>query len=139
MYPFLRELFVNTHNNLIMAAAEIDGTFHFVISLRSQKYNTKIERSKNLPKCFSLMVTQLYSRFKIYVVFMSQILLLMGKCFIVDRHFLKTSYCSSHKLYITIYLLVHQYLFCVRQANKISTLLSSHFSSAKVEFSVLCF
>ena len=77
----------------------------------------------------------LYSRFKIYVVFMSQILLLIAKYFIVNRHFLKTSYSSSHKLYMTIYLLVHQYLFCVRQANKICTLLSSHFMSPKVEWS----
>ena len=41
--------------------------------LCSQKYNNKIERSKNLPKCLSLIVTFyiLYSRFKINVVFMS--------------------------------------------------------------------
>ena len=51
-------------------------------------------------------VNFLYSRFKIYVVFMSQILVLMAKYFIVDRHFLKTSYCYSYKLYITIFLLL---------------------------------
>ena len=36
------------------------------------------------------------------------------------------------------YLLLHQYLFCIKQANKICTLLSSH-SLALIVFSVQCF
>ena len=84
MYPFFRELLVKskTQDNLMMAGAEIDVIFDFAINLCSQKYNRKIERCKNLPKCFSLMVTFFYSGFKIYVVFMSQILLLVAKYFI---------------------------------------------------------
>ena len=54
---FFRELFLNTQDNLIIAAAEFDVTFDFAIYLCSQKYNRKIECSKNLPKCFSLMIT----------------------------------------------------------------------------------
>ena len=48
---------VNMQGNLITAPAEFDVTFDFAIYVCSQKYNRKIERSKNLPKCFSLMVT----------------------------------------------------------------------------------
>ena len=77
----------NMQGNLITAPAEFDVTFDFAICLWSQKYNRKIERCKNLPKCFSLMVIFLYSRFKSYVVFTSQMLLLMTKYFIFDRHF----------------------------------------------------
>ena len=44
---------VNMRGNLI---AEFDVTFDLAIYLCSQKYNSKIERSKNLPKCFSLML-----------------------------------------------------------------------------------
>ena len=36
-------------------------TFNFVIYLCSQKYNRKIERSKKLPKYFSLMATFIFS------------------------------------------------------------------------------
>lgn len=43
--------------NLITASAEFSFTLDFAIYFCSQKYNNKIERSKNLPKCFSLMVT----------------------------------------------------------------------------------
>ena len=55
--------------NLITAPAELDVTFDFAIYLCSQKYNRKIERSKNLPKCFSLMVTFdiLGSKFKLFL------------------------------------------------------------------------
>ena len=42
--------------NLITVPVEFNVTFNFVIYLCSQKYNRKIERSKNLPKCFSLVV-----------------------------------------------------------------------------------
>ena len=38
-------------------AAEIDVTFDFAIYLCSQKNNRKTERSKNVPKLFSLMLT----------------------------------------------------------------------------------
>ena len=48
-----------------LAAAEFDLTSDFAIYLCSQKYNRKIERSKNLPKCFSLMVIFLYSQLKL--------------------------------------------------------------------------
>ena len=94
MYSFFRELLVNSQDNLIMAAADIDVTFDFAIYFCSPKYNRKIERSKNLPKCFSLMVT-FYIRGSNFMLFLSQILLLLAKYFIVDRHFLKTSFCSS--------------------------------------------
>ena len=81
----------------------------FAIYLCSQKYNQKIERNKNLLKCFLLMVTFIFS----VVVFMLQILLLMAKYCILDLHssssfhFLKTSFCSYmyYKLFINIYLL----------------------------------
>ena len=59
--------------NLITAPAEFDVTFDFAIYL----YNRKIERGKN-QKCFSLKVTSY-----ILVIFMSPILLLMGKYFIL--------------------------------------------------------
>ena len=39
-----------------MAPAEFNVTFDFAIYLYSQKYDRKIERSKNLPKFSSLMV-----------------------------------------------------------------------------------
>ena len=48
---------VNIRGNLITAPAEFDVAFDFAIYLWSQKYNRQIERSKNLPKCFSLMLT----------------------------------------------------------------------------------
>ena len=57
MYPLFRELLVNTQGTLITATAEFDVTFDFAIYLCDQKCNRKIERSKNLPKCLSLMVT----------------------------------------------------------------------------------
>ena len=68
----------------------------------------------------------LYSRHKIYDVFFSQILLLMANRFILDQHFLKTTFFSSQKLYVNIYLLLLQYLFCIKQANKIFHIFSSH-------------
>ena len=54
--------------NLITALAELDVTLDFAIYLCSQNYNRKIERSKNLPKCFSPMVTFyiLGSKFKLF-------------------------------------------------------------------------
>ena len=55
---------VNTQDNLITAPAEFNDTYDFAIYLCSQKYNRKIERSKNLPKCFLLMVI-FNSRFEI--------------------------------------------------------------------------
>ena len=51
--------------NLITSPAEFDVTFDFAIYLCSQNYNRKIERSKNLPKYFSLMVTFYISLFNI--------------------------------------------------------------------------
>ena len=39
-------------NNMKTAPAEFDVTFNFAIYSNSQKYDRKIERSKNLPKCF---------------------------------------------------------------------------------------
>ena len=116
------KLLVNMQDNLIMVAAEIDVIFDFAVYSCSQKYNRKIECSKNLAKWVFADGNFLYLQFKVYVVFMFQILLLMAKYFIVGRHFLKT-------VYINIYLLLHQYLFCIKQANKICTLLGSHFLS----------
>ena len=86
---------VHMQGNLITAPAEFDVTFDFAIYLCSQKCNTKIERMKYLPKCFSLMVTFyiLSSKFKLFSC--RKILLLMAKYFILDRHFPKTSFCSS--------------------------------------------
>ena len=46
---------------------EFDVTFDFAIYLCSQKHNNKIESSKNLLKCLSLIVTFYISRFKINV------------------------------------------------------------------------
>ena len=67
-------------DNMKTAPAEFDVTFDFAIYLRSQKYDRKIERSKNLPKCFSSIVI-LY----IYVVFTSQMLLLRPKIIFHSR------------------------------------------------------
>ena len=76
---------VNVQGNMKTAPAEFDVTFDFAIYLSSQKYDRKIERSNFVS-----------SRFKIYVVFTSQMSLLMPKLyFILDRHFLKTCFCSS--------------------------------------------
>ena len=59
---------VNMRGNLITAPAEFYVTFDFAIYLCSQKYNRRIESSKNLPKCFLLMVTFyiLGSKFKLF-------------------------------------------------------------------------
>ena len=77
---------VNTQGNLITVPAEFYVTYGFAIYLCSQKYKRKIERSKNLPKCFSLMVTFYIPGSKLNVVFMSQILLLMQNIlFPIDR------------------------------------------------------
>ena len=56
---------VNMQGNLITALAEFDVKLDFAIYLCS---NRKIERSKNLPKCFSLMVPFyiLGSKFKLF-------------------------------------------------------------------------
>ena len=59
---------------------------------------------------------------------MSQILFADGNLFFnLDGHFIKNTLCSSFKLCNNIYLLLHQYFFSVKQANKICTKLSSHF------------
>ena len=63
---------------LITAPAQFDDTFDFAIYLCSQKCNRKIERSKNLPKLFSLMVIFYVCGSK-FVVFTSQMLLLIAR------------------------------------------------------------
>ena len=128
MYPFFREFLVNTQGNLIMAAAEID----FAIYLCSQKYNRKNERRKNLPICFSLMVT--------FYIRGSEIMLFSCHKFCCWWQNILLSIDSFWKLPFAlhencIYLLLHQYLFSIKQANKNCTLLSSHFLSVKIEFS----
>ena len=57
--------------------------------LNDQQYDRKIERNKKAPEMFFADGNLLYSLHKIYDVFISQILLLMANCFILDRHFLK--------------------------------------------------
>ena len=47
--------------NMKTAPAEFDVTFDFAIYLCSYKYDRKIERSKNLPKCFSPMVICIFA------------------------------------------------------------------------------
>ena len=54
--------------NMKTAPAEFDVTFDFAIYLCSYKYDRKIERSKNLPKCFSPMVI-LYIRGSKFMLF----------------------------------------------------------------------
>ena len=57
VYPFFRELLAEhaaAKETWTQTATEIDVTFDFAIYLWSQKYNRKIEVSKNLPKCFSV-------------------------------------------------------------------------------------
>ena len=99
----------------------------FAIYLCNQKYNNKIERSKNLPKCLSLIVTFyiLYSRFKINIVYV-----------ILERPSWKLPSALS-KNCVSIYLCIN-ICFCIKQANKICTLLSSHLL-ALIVFSVQCF
>ena len=96
-------------------------------------YNNKIERSKNLPKCLLLIVTVyiLYSRFKINVVFMSSI------CYSRATVLEPTSALSKNCVSIFIYFCIN-ICFCIKQANKICTLLSSHLL-ALIVFSVQCF
>ena len=67
----------------------------------------------------------LYSQFKIIVVFMST-LLLMANYFILHR--------PSWKLLLLFLKTGYQYLFCIKQANKICTLLSSHLLALKYNF-----
>ena len=55
---------VNVQSNLITAPAEFDVIFDFAISLCSQKYNRKIQRSKNLLKFFFADGNFLYSGFQ---------------------------------------------------------------------------
>ena len=88
------------------AATEIDVTFDFAIYLCSQKKNKKIERGKNLPKCFSLMVTFFIFAAHNLCCFHVANFVADGN-FIIYGHFLKTSLCSSLKLCIDIYLLSH--------------------------------
>ena len=86
--------------NMKTTPAEFDVTFDFAIYLSSQKYDRKIERSKNLPKCFSPMVI-LYIPASKFVVFTSKMFLLMAKIIFHSRStvpvnlllpFLKTVY-----------------------------------------------
>ena len=99
----------------------------------AKKYNNKIERSKNLPKCLSLIVTVyiLYSRFKINVIS-------CRKYVILERPSWKLpSALSQNCVSIFIYFCIN-ICFCIKQANKICTLLSSHLL-ALIVFSVQCF
>ena len=72
----------------------LDVTFDFAIYLCSQKYNNKIQLSKNLPKCFSLMVT-FYIRGSKLMLFSCRKFCCCGKIFYYRSTVLKTSFCSS--------------------------------------------
>ena len=61
------------------------------------------------------------------------------KYFILERQSRKLpSALSNNCVSINSYLLFYQYLFCIKQANKICTLLSSHLL-ALIVFSIRCF
>ena len=74
---------VNKQGNFITAPAEFDVTFDFVIYLCSRRTIKKLNVAK-IAYMFFADRSFLYSRFKTSVVFMSQILLLMAKYFILD-------------------------------------------------------
>ena len=68
------------------APAEFDVTFDFAIYLCSQKYNNKIQLSKNFPKCFSLMVT-FYIRGSKLILFSCRKFCCFGKTVYVSDQF----------------------------------------------------
>ena len=88
----------------------------FICASKSTIENWTYQKSPNF---FFADGNFLYSRQEIYVVFMSQSLFRMAIFFILDRYFPKT---------------VHQYLFCIKQARKMCTLLSTHFWALKYNF-----
>ena len=100
----------------------------------AKTYNNKIEHSKNLPKCFSLIVTV----YCIFYIHGSKLMLFSCRKYVIlERPSWKLpSALSKNCVSIFIYCCIN-ICFCIKQANTICTLLSLHLL-ALIVFSVQC-